>query len=99
NTQKAKAEPVIRRAQAGEDFAKLAKEMSEDASNASQGGDLGFVGPGEMVPQFEQAAFALKKGEISPAPVRTPFGYHASKVVDIQEGGRAPFKEVAPKIK
>jgi peptidyl-prolyl cis-trans isomerase D len=51
------------------------------------------------VPQFEQAAFALKKGELSPAPVRTPFGYHAIKVVDIQEGGNTPLKEVSARIK
>ncbi len=96
---RAKVEDVIKRARAGEDFAKLARETSEDTATASQGGDLGFVGPGEMVPQFEQAVFALKKGEISPAPVRTPFGYHAIKIFDQQEGGRQPFKEVAAKIK
>lgn len=96
---KAKVEAVIKRAQAGEDFAKLAKEVSEDTANAAQGGDLGFVGPGELVPQFEQGAFALKKGEISPAPVRTPFGYHAIKVVDVKEGGKSPLKDVAAKIK
>jgi peptidyl-prolyl cis-trans isomerase D len=96
---RAKVEDVIKRARAGEDFAKLARENSEDTATAPQGGDLGFVGPGEMVPQFEQAVFALKKGELSPAPVRTPFGYHAIKVVDVQEGGRAPYKEVASKIK
>ncbi len=99
NASKAKVEGVIKRAQAGEDFAKLARDASEDTATASQGGDLGFVGPGEMVPQFEQAVFALKKGEISPAPVRTPFGYHAIKVVDVQEGGRPPYREVAAKIK
>src|SRR5262245_55699250 len=82
NQAKAKVAAVIKRAQAGEDFAKLAREVSEDKANAAQGGDLGFVGPGDLVPQFEQAAFALKKGEISPAPVRTPFGYHAIKVLD-----------------
>jgi peptidyl-prolyl cis-trans isomerase D len=99
NAAKAKVEAVIKRAQAGEDFGKLAKEVSEDTANAAQGGDLGFVGAGDLVPQFEQAAFALKKGEISPAPVRTPFGYHAIKVLDVKEGGRAALKEVAAKIR
>jgi peptidyl-prolyl cis-trans isomerase D len=99
NEAKAKVEDVLRRARAGEDFAKLAREVSEDTANASQGGDLGFVGPGELVPQFENAAFALKKGELSPAPVRTAFGYHAIKVLEIKEGGRAPFKEAVGKIK
>jgi parvulin-like peptidyl-prolyl isomerase/nicotinamidase-related amidase len=89
---------VIKRAKGGEDFAKLAREISEDKASAVQGGDLGFVGPGELVAPFEQAAFALKKGEIS-APVRTPFGYHAIRVLDVKEGGKTPLKEVAPKIK
>src|SRR6266849_6138123 len=98
NAAKAKVEDVIKRAKGGEDFAKLAREISEDKASAVQGGDLGFVGPGELVAPFEQAAFALKKGEIS-APVRTPFGYHAIRVIDVKEGGKTPLKEVAPKIK
>jgi peptidyl-prolyl cis-trans isomerase D len=96
---KAKAQEVIRRAQAGEDFAKLAREMSEDTATAPNGGELGLVGPGEMVPPFEQAAFALKKGEVTSSPVRTTFGYHAIKVLDVQEGGRQPFKEAVARIK
>jgi len=52
-----------------------------------------------MVPQFEEALFRLKKGEITPAPVRTPFGYHAIKVLDVQESGKSPYKDVADKIK
>jgi peptidyl-prolyl cis-trans isomerase D len=98
NAARAKVEDVIKRAKGGEDFAKLAREISEDKATAVQGGDLGFVGPGELVAPFEQAAFALKKGEVS-APVRTPFGYHAIRVIDVKEGGKAPLKEVAPKIK
>jgi peptidyl-prolyl cis-trans isomerase D len=99
NRSKARVEEVIRRARAGEEFAKLAREVSEDQATASQGGDVGFVGRGEMVPQFEEAVFALKKGEVSPAPVRTSFGFHAIKVVDVEEGGRSAFKDVAPGIK
>jgi peptidyl-prolyl cis-trans isomerase D len=98
NAAKAKVEDVIKRAKGGEDFGKLARELSEDKASAVQGGDLGFVGPGELVAPFEQAAFALKKGEIS-EPVRTPFGYHAIRVIDVKEGGKTPLKEVAPKIK
>src|SRR6266508_5419998 len=99
NKSKAKVEEAIRRAKAGEDFGKLAKELSEDTATAPQGGDLGFVGKGEMVPQFEEAVFALKKGEVSPQPVRTPFGYHAIKVFDVQDGGVQPFREIAARIK
>jgi len=98
NAARAKVEDVVKRARGGEDFAKLAREISEDKATAVQGGDLGFVGPGELVAPFEQAAFALKKGEISD-PVRTPFGYHAIRVIDAKEGGKAPLKEVAAKIK
>ena len=99
NKSKAKIEEAIRRAKTGEDFGKIAKELSEDTATAPQGGDLGFVGKGEMVPQFEEAVFALKKGEVSPQPVRTPFGYHAIKVVDVQDGGVQPFREIAARIK
>jgi peptidyl-prolyl cis-trans isomerase D len=99
NKAKAKVEDVLKRARAGEDFAKLAAEVSEDTANAQRGGDLGFVAPGELVPQFEQVAFGLKKGELAPAPVRTPFGYHAIKVLDVKEGGRPPFKDVVARIK
>src|SRR5439155_1745082 len=99
NKSRAKIAEAIRRVKAGEDFGKLAKEISEDTATAGQGGELGFVGKGEMVPQFEEGVFALKKGEVSPQPVRTPFGYHAIKVLDVQDAGVQPFREVAPKIK
>jgi peptidyl-prolyl cis-trans isomerase D len=98
NAAKAKVEDVIKRARAGEDFGKLAREISEDKASAVQGGDLGFVGPGELVAPFEQAAFALKKGDVSD-PVRTPFGYHAIRILDVRDGGKTPLKDVAPKIK
>ena len=96
---RAKIVDVIRRAKAGADFGRLAQEVSEDSGTAPRGGDLGLVGKGEMVPDFEKALFALKKGEVTPEPVRTPFGFHAIKAMDIQEGGRKPLKEVAPQIK
>ena len=96
---RAKIADVIRRVRAGEDFGKLAKELSEDPGSAPSGGDLGVVGKGEMVPEFEAAMFALKKGEVSAAPVRTPFGFHAIKVTDVIEGGKKPLREVAPQIR
>ena len=96
---RAKVADIIRRVKAGEDFATLAKTLSDDSGTANMGGDLGLVSQGEMVPQLEQALFALKKGEVSPEPVRTPFGFHAIKVMEVREGGRKPLKEVAGQIR
>ena len=90
---------VIKRAKAGEDFGKLAREVTEDPGSKDKGGDLGWVSPGTMVPAFDQALFALKKGEVSPEPLRTPFGFHAIKVFDTREASRKPMKEVAAQIR
>jgi peptidyl-prolyl cis-trans isomerase D len=96
---RAKVAEAIKRVRGGEDFAKVAREVSEDTGSAAQGGDLGFVKKGEMVPQFEQAVFALKKGEVTPEPVRTPFGFHAIKVFEVKEASKTPLKEAAPQIR
>jgi parvulin-like peptidyl-prolyl isomerase len=76
---RAKAEEILRRVRAGEDFAKLANEFTEDPSGRGRGGDLGWFGRGAMVKPFEDAAFALKPGEVS-GIVESQFGYHIIKL-------------------
>jgi peptidyl-prolyl cis-trans isomerase D len=76
---RAKAEGIAARAKAGEDFAKLATENTDDPSGKENGGQLPPFGRGQMVPEFEQAAFDMKPGEIR-GPVKTSFGYHVIKL-------------------
>ncbi|AIY78242.1 peptidylprolyl isomerase [Bacillus anthracis] len=68
----------------GKSFEELAKQYSEDTGSKEKGGDLGFFGPGKMVKEFEDAAYKLKKDEVS-EPVKSQFGYHIIKVTDIKE--------------
>jgi peptidyl-prolyl cis-trans isomerase D len=76
----ARAEKLASRAKAGEDFAKLAREGSDDTSNKDNGGQLPPFARGQMVPEFEQAAFSLEPGQVA-GPVKTQFGYHVIKVI------------------
>ena len=92
----AKAKEIKAKLDAGEDFAKLAKENSTDTQSAKQGGDLGWFGPGKMVPAFEEAAYALKVNEIS-QPVQSDYGYHIIQVTEKKE--KQPFEEVKDEMK
>lgn len=80
-------------------FAKLAKENSEDTATANKGGDLGFFAAKEMVPEFSKAAFLMKPNTISDKPVKTQFGYHIIMVTDRSAAGQDPFEKVKPSIK
>lgn len=76
NEAKAKAEEVIEKLKNGEDFDTLAKEYSEDESTKDNGGDLGYFNKGDMVQEFEDAAYALDVNEYTTEPVKTEYGYH-----------------------
>jgi len=94
---RAKAEDARQRALAGEDFAELARELSEGPT-APKGGDLGFFTRGQTAPAFEAAAFALEPGGISPV-VRSPFGLHVIKVEEKRPARRLPLDEVAEDVR
>ncbi len=94
-----KAEEVLQQLRGGADFAALAAEHSEDPANAESGGDLGWVAPGAMVPEFEQAMFALDAGELSVEPVKTEFGYHLIRVDAKEPGSVKPLEEVRERIR
>jgi len=93
----AEATKIAGRVAAGEDFAQLAKENSGDAGSKEQGGMLGYFGRGQMVPPFEEAAFALKKGELS-KPVQSQFGWHVIKVEDRRQKPPPSFDEVKDRL-
>jgi peptidyl-prolyl cis-trans isomerase D len=92
-----RAQEVYQKAVAGEDFAALAREKSEDTT-ASVGGDLGEFRRGQMVPAFEEAAFATPAGDVA-SPVRTSFGFHVIKVEAHNAGGLQPKEAVADTLR
>jgi peptidyl-prolyl cis-trans isomerase C len=89
-----KAQQIRQRLEAGEDFAELARAESDDVGSGTRGGDLGTFGRGQMVPEFEEAAFGLQEGQIS-QPVRSPFGYH---IIQVKERVSPNFEEVREEI-
>ena len=99
NAQKAKAQKLLAEVKKNpKEFAKIAKENSDDTQSAKQGGDLGFFGKEEMVEPFSKAAFAMKPNTISEV-IETPYGYHIIMVTDRQKAGVEPFDKVKDDIK
>jgi peptidyl-prolyl cis-trans isomerase C len=86
------ANDIIDKINKGKGFADLARSLSKDSVSAKKGGDLGYFGRGQMVPEFESAALSLKPGEVS-KPVRTRFGFHIIKLIEIKKGEPAKFEE------
>jgi len=91
------AQSIADRAKKGEDFAKLAKELSEDPSAKQNSGDLDFFTKEQMVPEFSKAAFSMKKDEIS-EPVRSDFGFHVIKVTDHKDAENVTLEKAKPQL-
>ena len=91
------AEAIVAEARGGADFAELARQYSEDDGTKELGGDLGPISPGQMVPEFEGAAYALDQGEISD-PVSSMFGVHIIKATEKTGGTTQPLNEVRESI-
>jgi len=93
---KAKAKKIIKSLNKGEDFDKLAKENSDDTGSKDKGGDLGYFNKGDMVKEFEDAAFALKVNEYTKEPVKTTYGYHI--ILKTGEKKKAKYKDIKDTI-
>jgi peptidyl-prolyl cis-trans isomerase C len=93
------AREIIAALNGGGDFAALAAERSMDPGSKTRGGALGFFGRGQMVPEFEAAAFALEAGAITPEPVQSQFGFHVIRVDDKRAEPLPPFEDVADQIR
>jgi peptidyl-prolyl cis-trans isomerase C len=94
---KDKAREIYEKLAHGSDFAQLAKQYSKDPGSKDQGGELGVFGRGQMVPQFEEAAFRLRKGEIS-EPFETQFGWHIVRIDDRRQRSAPPFETVKERV-
>ncbi len=92
-----KAKEIFEKIAHGEDFARMAKEHSKDPGSKEEGGDLGYFSRGQMVPQFEDAAFKLKAGEMS-QPIQSQFGWHIIKLEDKRQRGAPPFDTIKERI-
>jgi peptidyl-prolyl cis-trans isomerase C len=95
----AEAKDLLAELKKGTAFDKLAREKSTDKASGAEGGDLGWFKRTDMVKEFSDAAFALKKGELSDAPIKTQFGYHIVKVEDRRQAPPPSFEELADQIR
>jgi peptidyl-prolyl cis-trans isomerase C len=93
------AKEIIKALDAGGDFQAIAKEKSSDSGSGANGGDLGFFSKGQMVPEFEAAAFALEPGTYSKTPVKSDFGYHVIKVEEKRNEPPAPYEQVKDNLR
>lgn len=96
---KEEAQEIVKQLEGGADFEKLANEKTNDPSGKTSGGDLGWFGPGQMVPEFEKAAFALNAGEYTKEPVQSQFGWHVIKVEDKRTKQPPAFDQVKEQVR
>ncbi|MBZ9678363.1 peptidylprolyl isomerase [Mesorhizobium sp. ES1-1] len=96
---KEEAEAIIKQLDGGADFQKLANEHTSDPSGKTSGGDLGWFGPGQMVPEFDKAAFALDVGKYTEQPVQSQFGWHVIKLEDKRTKQPPAFEDVKDQAK
>lgn len=96
---KEEAEALIKQIKGGADFAKLAGEQKIDTAAAGQQGDLGYFTKGQMVAPFAEAAFKMKPGEVSQAPVETQFGWHVIKLEEKRKSTPPTFEQAAPELR
>ncbi len=89
---------LVQRARSGEDFAKLARENSQDTATRSEGGDLGYFGRGMLPPAVEEIVFSMAPGEVR-GPVRAERGFHVIKLVDRKDEKARPFEDVKEQIR
>jgi peptidyl-prolyl cis-trans isomerase C len=94
----AEAKAVIEELKKGADFATLAKEKSTDPAAKTSGGDLGWFTKDQMVPEFADAAFKLKKDQFTETPVKTQFGWHVIKVEDRRTAATPTFEQAKPQL-
>jgi peptidyl-prolyl cis-trans isomerase C len=92
------AKALLGRLKKGEKFEDLAKKNSKDPGSAANGGDLDWANPSSFVPEFSTAMTGLKKGETTPTPVKSQFGYHIIKLEDTRQAQFPAFEEVKPQI-
>ena len=93
------AKALIVQIKGGGNFEELAKKNSKDPGSGANGGDLDFAAPGSYVPEFSQAMVKLKKGEMTPEPVKSQFGYHIIRLDDTREAQFPPFDDVKGQLK
>jgi peptidyl-prolyl cis-trans isomerase C len=93
------AKEIIKQLEAGGDFEAIAKEKSSDPGSGANGGDLGFFAKGQMVPEFEAAAFALEPGAYTKEPVKSEFGYHVIKLEEKRNQPPVAFDQVKDQLR